>query len=126
GGAPFEIGIQTMLVISVRGRERAAAPKIELASDPREGVAQRGGMGEWAEITRPVIGAEARQREPRDGIVQVDLEQQEPFVVPKTDVVARMEFLDELAFEQQRFGLAFHCVDVEVVDGINQRAKLEI
>jgi hypothetical protein len=37
-----------------------------------------------------------------------------------------MEFLDELAFEQQRLRLAANDVKIEIVDGLDQRLEFEV
>ncbi len=83
-------------------------------------------MDERPEITRAVVLLEAGEGEARDGVVQVDLEQEEPLVVAEADVVTRMKFLDELAFEQQRLGFAADDVDIEIVDGLDERLELEV
>ena len=95
-----------MLVIRLAWRERAAAAQIELPPDERERVAQRARIRERPEVTRAVVLFEPREGEVRNRVVQIHLEHQEPLVVAETDVVARMKFLDELAFEQERLRFA--------------------
>ncbi len=51
---------------------------------------------------------------------------EEPFVVAKTDVVARLIFLDQLAFQQERLRLAAHGVCVKIVNGVDQGVELQI
>ena len=97
-----------------------------LAAHQRQRAAQRARVGEGPEIARAVVLPDAREGEAGDRVVQVDLEQQELLVVPETDVVARVELLDQLAFQQQRLGLAAHDVEVEVVDGVGQRLELQV
>ena len=123
---PLHVAVETVFVVRVRGRERTAAAQVELASHQMERVAQRAGVREWTEVTRAIIRAQPREGEARNGIVEVHLHQQEAFVVAEADVVARMKFLDQLAFEQQRLRLAPDRVDVEVVDGIDEGVELQV
>ena len=60
------------------------------------------------------------------GIVEVDLDEQEPFVVAEADVVARLIFLDQLAFQQERLRFAAHGVGVEIVDGLDQGVEFQV
>ncbi len=83
-------------------------------------------MDERPEITRAIVLLEAGEREARDGVVQVHLEHEEALVVAETDVVTRMKFLDELAFEQQRLGFAANHVDVEIMDGLDERLEFQV
>ena len=115
-----------MLVVRFIGRERAAPAQVELAPHQRERVAQRTGVNERPEVTSPVGRANPREGETRNGIVEVDLEQEEPFVVAEADIVARVKILDQLAFEQQRLGLAPDHMHVEIVNGFDQGVELEI
>ena len=78
-------------------------------------------MGKRPEIARAVVLSQAGEHEARDGIVEVDFDQQEPFVVAEADVVARLVFLDQFAFQQKRLRFAADGVSVEVVDGLDQR-----
>jgi hypothetical protein len=107
-------------------REGAAAAQVELSAHQRERVAQGAGIREWSEVTRPVVFAQPGEREVRDRVAQVHFEHQEPLVVAEADVVTRVEFLDELAFQQQRLRLAPHDVEIEIVNGIGQRLELQV
>ena len=79
-----------------------------------EGVAQRERIHERPEVARAVVFFQPRENEIRDRVVQVDLEHQIALVVAQADVEARLEFLDELAFEQQRLRFAADDVDIEI------------
>ena len=92
----------------------------------RQRVAHRAGIGERPEVARAVVLLDAGEGEVRDRVVQVDLQHQEALVVAEADVVARVEFLDQLAFEQQRLRLALHHVNVEIVDRLDQRVELQV
>src|SRR5690606_5404390 len=105
GGAVLEIRVEAVAVIDLAGREGPAAAKVELPAQDGEGAAHRTRMGEGPEIDGAVVLAEARQRETRDGVVEVDLEEEETLVVPKIDVEARLELLDQLALKQEGLGL---------------------
>ena len=83
-------------------------------------------IGEGAEVAGPVVLFEAGEGKTRDWVVEVDLEQEEAFVVAETDVVARMKLLDELAFQEQGLGFAADDVEVKVVDGLDQGLELQI
>jgi hypothetical protein len=83
-------------------------------------------MGEGTEIAGAVILLEAGESEAGDGVVKVDFQEEEAFVVAEADVVAGLEFLDEAAFEEEGFGLAFNGVDVEVMDGIDEGVEFEV
>lgn len=61
-----------------------------------------------------------------DGIVEIDFEQQKTFVVSEADVVARVKFFDEFAFEEERFGFAADDVIIKIVNAIDERAKFEV
>src|SRR5207248_10321175 len=78
------------------------------------------------EVTRAVIRLQSRQRKARNRVVQIDLEQQKPLVVPETDVVTRMKLLDQFAFEQQGLRFAADDVNINVVNGFDQRHELQI
>src|SRR6185369_13290489 len=82
--------------------------------------------GEWTKVARSVLRLEPRQRKARNRVVEIDLEQQEPFVIAETNVVTGTEFLDQLAFEQQRFRFAADEVNVEIVDRLDQRVEFQV
>src|SRR5581483_11120197 len=92
-GAILQVRVKTMAVVALGRRERTAPAQMKLPADERERAAERAGVRERTEVARAVVLLEAREREARDRIVQVHLQHQEPFVVAKADVVARMKFL---------------------------------
>jgi hypothetical protein len=83
-------------------------------------------VGEGAEVDGAVVLAESGEGEAGDGVVEVDLEQEEPFVVAEIDVEPGLELLDQFAFEQEGLGLGLHDVPVEVVDGLDEGVELEV
>src|SRR5687768_9131468 len=83
-------------------------------------------MCERAKIAGAVILFQPSEGEAGNGVVEVDLQEQETFVVAEADVVARVKLLDEAAFKQERFGLAFDQVDVEIVNRVDQCIELQI
>ena len=83
-------------------------------------------MRKRPEVARAVILFHAGELETRKRVIEVHFDQEELFVVAKTDVVARAIFLDELAFEQERFGLAFDRVRFEVPDAFKQRQRFAV
>ena len=78
------------------------------------------------EVARAVVLPEAGEGEARDGVVDVHLEHEEPFIVAEADVVARMKLLDEPAFEQQRLRFVADDVDIQVMDGLDERLELGV
>ncbi len=75
------------------------------------------------EVARAVVLLHAGEREARERIVEVHLHEQEFLVVAEADVVARAVFLDQLALEQKRLGLALDRVRLEVPDAFEQRLR---
>ena len=53
---------------------------------------------------------------------KIDLDQEEPLVVAERNVIARPEFLDQFAFEQNRFRFAADGVRFEVPCRVEQGA----
>src|SRR3954471_5278159 len=115
-----------MFVVDLGGRERTAAAQIEFAANHRQRAAQGAGVREGSEIARAVVGFEAGESETRDWVVEVDLEQEESFVVAEGNVVARVKFFDEPAFKEEGFGLVFDDVDIEIVNGIDKGVEFQI
>src|SRR5204863_6724958 len=82
-GAVFQVCVEAMTVITLVWGQRPAAAQVVLSPDQRQCAAQSARIRERTEIARTVILLESRQREARNGIIHVDLQQQEPFVVAK-------------------------------------------
>ena len=83
-------------------------------------------MGEGTEVEAAVVFPQARQREAGNGVVEVDLQEEELLVVLEVDIEARLKFLNEPTLQQQRLRLVLDHVPIEVVDGIDQGVELEI
>ncbi len=83
-------------------------------------------MGERAKVARTIVLAHPRKREPRERVIEVAAHEQEALVVAEADVVARAVFLDQLALEKQRLGLALDRVGFHVPDGIDQGGGLRV
>ena len=83
-------------------------------------------MGEGSEVARLVVFFETGEPEPRPLVSHVHFDHEKAFVVAKADVVARAEFLDEAAFEEQRFGLAAGEVPLKIPDRVEQGAGLDV
>src|SRR6266496_1058268 len=115
-----------MLIIAFGGSQRAAAAQVVLAPDQGERAAQRAGVWERAEIAGAVLLLEAGEREARNGVVEVNLQHEEPFVVAKTDIVPGMKFFDQFAFEQEGFGLAADEVKIKIRNRFEQSFEFEI
>ena len=125
-GAVFQVRIKAMLVIAVGRCQWPAPAQVILASHQGQRAAQRARVRERPEVARAVVLLQAREREPRDRVVQVHLQHHELLVIAEADVVARVEFLDELAFQQQRLRLAPHDVEIEIEDGLDQGLELQV
>ncbi len=125
-GAVLKVRVQTMPVVPLRRSQGPAAAQMILPAHQRQRAAQRAGIGKWPEVACPVILLEACQGEPGNRIIEIDLEQQETFVVPKTDVVTRMEFFDQFAFEQQRLGFAADEMEIEIMNAFDERLEFQI
>ena len=115
-----------MSVIALIGCQRPAAPQMVLPTHQGQRAAQRARIREWAEIARAIVLLEAGQGEARNRIMQIHLEQQEPFIIAETDVVARVKLLNQLAFEQQGFGFTAHQVEIKIVDALDQRLEFQV
>lgn len=83
-------------------------------------------MWEGAEVSRAVVLSCASCDESWPWIIHADAHEQEAFVVPKRDIVARAVVLDEFAFKNQRFLFIANGVEFEVVDGIDECAGLQV
>ena len=83
-------------------------------------------MDKRPKIPGSIVLANPRHGEPRDRIVHIDLDKKKPFIIAKTDVVAGLVFLDQLAFKQERLGFGAHGVDIQVIYRIDEGIKLKI
>ena len=80
----------------------------------------------WAEVERAVIFFKSRQAKPRPFLQHVDLDEEEPLVVAKGDVIARPVFFDQFALEQKRFGFAAHRVGLEIPNRLEHGPRLDV
>ena len=125
-GAVFQMRVKAMLVIRFARREDAAAAQVKLPLRERDDVPRRRRVDERAEVARAVVFFETCKSKIRDRVVQIHFEHQKSFVVAEADVVARLEFLDELAFEQQRLGFAADDVEIEITDRLDERVEFQV
>jgi len=122
----FQMRVKAMFIIRRAGREHAAAAQVELFPRERDGVAQADGIDERPEVARAVVLLEAREGEVRNRVVQIHLQHQISFVVAEHDVEARLEFLDELAFEQERLRFAADGVNVKITNRLDERVEFQV
>ena len=122
----LEIAVETVLVIRGPRSQRPAPAEVKLTPHHRQRTPDAPAVGKRPKIHAAVVLAQAGQCEARNRIVEIDLEQEEAFVVAEIDVEARLKILDEPPFEQERLRLVLHHMPVEVVDGVDQRVELEI
>ena len=125
-GADLQMGVKAVAIVRFARVQHPAATEIELLAGQSERAPQRARVRERSEIASAMVGLDARENQAGDRVLEVHLEQQEPFVVPETDVVARPKFLDQLAFQEQRLGFTADHVTIEIVNGLHQGAELEI
>src|SRR5689334_8890407 len=97
-----------------------------LAADERKCAAKRTGIRERTEVARAVVLFDAGQGETRDGVVKVDFDEEEAFVVAEANVVARVKFFDEFAFKEEGFGFAADDVIIEIVNAFDEGTKFEV
>src|SRR5439155_6123238 len=119
----FQMRVKTMLVVPFGRRERTTTAQMKLFSNERKRATQCARVWERPEVTSAIVLLDPRECEARNGIVVIDLQHQEPFVVAKADVVARMKFLDQLALQQQCLRFAANNVEIEIVNSIHECAK---
>ena len=125
-GAVFEMGVEAMFVVAFGGCQWAATAQMVLATDERKCAAKRAGVWEWTEVTRAVVLLDAGEGKAWNRVVQVYFDQEEPFVVAETDVVARMKFFDEFAFKEEGLGFAADDVIIEIVNAFDKSAEFEV
>src|SRR5436190_22514905 len=102
-----------MVVIPLGWRERTAAAQVKLAAHHGQRLSQGPSVREGPEISRPIVLLQARERKSRNRVLEINFDEQEAFIVTEADVVPRLEFLDQLAFQQQRLRFALHDMRVE-------------
>ena len=78
------------------------------------------------EVAGAIILFESRQPEARPFLRHVDLDQKEAFVVTERNIVTRPVFLDQFAFEQERFRVAAHSVGFKIPNRIEHGARLQV
>ena len=78
------------------------------------------------EIAGAIVLFKTREREARNRVVQIDFEHEETFVVAEAHIIPRMEFLDELAFKQQRLRLAPDYMEIKILNTLDQRLEFQI
>ena len=118
--------VEAVSEVAFGGFERAAGAQAELLADRLDGLAERPGIGEGAEITRPILTTEAREFQAGDRILELNADQQESFVIAEADVVLGTPFLDQFALEEDRLGVAFDLMPLEVGRTVDQGAGLDL
>ena len=83
-------------------------------------------MGKRAKVARAVILSQPGQLKSWPGIVGIHADEQEPFVIPKADVVFGPEFLDQPPLEEHGFGFAADDVPLELPDAVDECARFGV
>ena len=126
GRAHLQVGVEAVVIVLLSRVERATTAQVELVPDKVQRAAERARVGEGSKVACAIFGAEAGEGKPRDGIIEIDFEEEKSFVVPETDVVPGAEFLDQLSFEQDCLRLVTHDVHFQVANGVHQCPELGI
>lgn len=114
------MSVEAVFVIVFVGGKRSTTAQVKLLADVGKRPADRPRTGKRAVVSAIVVLFQSCQSEAGYRVVEVNLEQQESFVVSKADIIARFEFLNKSAFEEQGVGIAFNLVSVKIVDCVNQ------
>ena len=80
-GAILDDVLEAMAEIDLTGDFGTAGADMEFFAEQAERLAQRAGMGERAEVARAIVLLHAGEREARERVVEVDLDEEEPLVV---------------------------------------------
>src|SRR6266576_3719403 len=115
-----------MLVIALIRSQRAATAEMILAADEGKCAPKRAGVWERTEVARAIVLFDAGEGETRDRVVEINFDEKKAFVVAKADVVARMKFFDEFAFQEEGFGFAANDVIIKIVNAVDERAEFEV
>ena len=124
--AIFDHMVEAVLVVLLARFGGPAGAETELAFDGFDRGSEGAGMGKRAEIPRAVVFFQACEGKAREGVGEVDANEQEAFVVAEADIVFRAEFLDEAALEEHGLRIAADDVVFEVPDAIDERAGFEV
>jgi hypothetical protein len=115
-----------MFVVGFTRGQGAAAPEIKFLAHDRQGAPERSRIGERAKVARSIILPQPCQSEARYRIIQIDLQEKKAFVIAEADIVAGMEFLDQLAFEEQSLRFTPNDMGIKIVDRFDQCAEFKI
>jgi hypothetical protein len=83
-------------------------------------------MGERTKIAAAVVLLDAGELKTRNDIRKIDFDQQESFIVSKTDIVFRTKFFDELPLQKQSFRFTSHRVNFKIPNAVQQSARFQI
>src|SRR5438552_2206504 len=120
------MSVEAVPIIPLVRRQRPATAQVKLPPHQSQSAPQCSGVRERTKITGAIVLLKPGESKSGDRVVQIDLEQQESFVIAKADVVTRMKLLDQLALEQQRFRFAAHQVKIKIVNSFHERFEFQI
>src|ERR1700693_5727694 len=83
-------------------------------------------MRKRPEISVSIFLLQAAQLKAGNRVREIHFDQQKALIVPKTDVVLRTEFLDQLAFKQKSLRLVSNKMHLKIPYAIEQSARLQI
>ena len=124
--AIFDHMVEAVFVVLLARFGGPAGADAELAFHRLQRGSEGAGVGERAEISGTVVFFQTSEREAREGIGEVDANEQEAFVVAETDIVFRAKFLDQAALEEHGLRVAADDVVFEVPNAVYERAGFEI
>jgi hypothetical protein len=93
-----------------------AVAQRDVRTEEPERPAQGARIGVGSEVERAVAADAAGRHDARECLARVDADRQERLVVAQPQVVARLQFLDEVVLEEQRFLLAARDQELDVGD----------
>ena len=125
-GAVFDDVVVAMTVVFLGRHARTAGTQAVFAFEDLEGGAERARVRVGSVIAGAVVLLQPHEGELGEGIVQVDFDLQEIFVVAERNVVFRPVFLDQPTLEQDRLGVGADHVQGEIPHRVEQRARLEV
>lgn len=83
-------------------------------------------MDKGTEVPAAVVFLQACNGKTGDGVIEINLHHDEPFVVFEADVVFGAKLLDEFAFEEEGFGFGFDDMDFHVVNAVEKGFEFEV
>ena len=124
--AHLDMPVKTVFMIALRWLKRLTTPKVKPMPRQIQRTPQGATTGERPEVTGTIIHLEPSECKTRNRVIEIHLEHQKTFVVPKTHIIARLVFLDQPTFQQQCLRLALDEVHIKIMNGIDECSEFHI